>query len=683
MSLIVAAPVARSVRRWFPRRRGLRRARSAGRALAWAALAGLAAAAGCARGPARAVDEAAASVLGAWPIEAPAGPPVRMAAPTGPRVPHGGAGERAAALAPQEPGEGAAPAHQEPPGGAVSGTSSPASVPAGHATVSSGPAAAPDGFLDPITRSGERAAVTLEGCLRRALIHNLQVQIARFEPAIARTRLTEAEALFDPAWYLNNALGRIRQDAGTFLAGAATLAAKQWDFATGLETLLPTGATVALAQDWTYLDSNSAFFLPNPQYATGIGLEVRQPLLRGAGPEVTRSPIVLARLDHRISLAEFKTRLMDTLLEVERAYWDLVVAEARVRALTEALEAARENLRIARRRLAEGKAPRVVVSLARSAVTRRQADLVAARLLLVQASDRLKRLMNDPALPLEDPVVLKAAEVPPAQPITVDRVTYQASMLAAMRHRPEMDQAEAALEQADLRERVARNERLPQLDLAGRYRLTGLDADVGPAMREELGTNFFEWQVGLEFRVPLGNRARTAAYRRSRLEHAQAARRREDVRQAILLEVSRAVRNLAAAAQRILATRAAREAAEQTLRDQQANVAAGAALAKDLLDAQRDLADAKTAEVQAMADYMVALAELERAKGTLLEYDRIEVLDAEGAGDEAETEAAPPTGGGSGPAPAGGAFRPGGRAPAAPNGRPDARPGDRPPPRSP
>ena len=80
---------------------------------------------------------------------------------------------------------------------------------------SDGPAAAPDaaapgvlprksssrlaGFVDPLTRTADRVPVTLESCLRRALANNLSIQIARFGPAIARTVIAEAEALFDPS----------------------------------------------------------------------------------------------------------------------------------------------------------------------------------------------------------------------------------------------------------------------------------------------------------------------------------------------------------------------------------------------------------------------------------------------------------------------------------------------------
>ncbi|HUU10266.1 MAG TPA: TolC family protein [Phycisphaerae bacterium] len=507
-------------------------------------------------------------------------------------------------------------------------------VPAGPAAAAPGPGATPqkspsrlEGFVDPLTKRADRVPITLESCLRRALVGNQSIQIARFGPAIAQTGVVEAEALFDPSWFLNNALGRIRRNAGSFLAGATTLVAKQWDFSSGVDTLLPTGGSVSVGQAWTYVDSNSAFFQPNPQYATGLGVALRQPLLRGAGVEVTRSPIVLATLDHTISQADFAARVMTTLLDVEQAYWDLASAQFRVQALAEALAAAQENQRIARRRFEEGKDTRLVLSLANSAVTSRQADLVAARLVLVQTSDRLKRLANDPQLPLKDPAVLEATELPMTEPIRVGREMLQSSMLVAMAHRPQMQQAEAALEQTGLRERVARNALLPQLDLAAGYTLTGLNADTDRALSEQFETRFFDWTVGLELRVPIGNRGPSAAHERSVLERSRALHEREDVRQQILLEVSDAVRNLASAEEAILACRAARQAAEQTLGDQQANVAAGAALVKDLLDSQRDLADAKVREMEAMAAYMVGLAALERAKGTLLEYNHISILD--------------------------------------------------------
>jgi outer membrane protein TolC len=235
--------------------------------------------------------------------------------------------------------------------------------------------------------------------------------------------------------------------------------------------------------------------------------------------------------------------------------------------------------------------------------------------------------MNDRELPLTEPAILSATELPIAEPIPVLLPMFHQSIAAAMINRPELQEAEARLQQAGVRERMAWNQRLPQLDIAASYGFNGLATKLDRAIDKEFATQWFDWSVRVDFSVPIGNRARQAAYEQSQLVQDQSLRAREDVRQQVLLDVSEAVRNLAAAEEAVRARRAARMAAEQVVRDGQAFVSAGAALLKDLLDAQRDLADAKVREMEAMAAYMFSLANLERAKGTLLEYNDIRLVE--------------------------------------------------------
>jgi outer membrane protein len=490
------------------------------------------------------------------------------------------------------------------------------------------PSTVPAGFIDPLTKSGQRVTVSLEDCVRRALANNLGIQIAGFGPPIAHTAVTEAKAIFDPSFFLNSAVTRFKEQSPNVFLGSNTAIENQWTLTAGLQGKLITGASVQLSQTWTYTKANNDFLAsPNPQYNNGLRLAVTQPLLRGAGIEVNKSPIVLARLDEKISVEDFKLAVMNTILQVESAYWDLVVAETQVRAIDEALTAARENLRIAQRRFEEGKDTRLIVSLANSAVTARQADLVSARLRLAQTSDRLKRMINDPDLPLVQPVVLAAKEQPLSEPIPVGTSMLQQSVAVALQSRPEIVQAESRLAQAGLMERVAKNGQLPQLDLVAAYGLTGLDSNLGGAFDNQFSTNFYNWSVGINFNVPIGNRGPQAAHLRASLLRDQSIRSREDIRQQVMLDVAEAIRNLASAEESILASRAAREAAEQTVRDEESFVNAGAALLKNLLDAQSDLATARVREAQAQAAYMVGLAALERAKGTLLDYNNIQVVD--------------------------------------------------------
>ncbi|MCX5653701.1 MAG: TolC family protein [Planctomycetota bacterium] len=204
---------------------------------------------------------------------------------------------------------------------------------------------------------------------------------------------------------------------------------------------------------------------------------------------------------------------------------------------------------------------------------------------------------------------------------------FHQSIAAALANRPEIQEADARLAQAGVKERMAWNQRLPQLDLAASYGFNGLSQDLDQAIDKEFETRWFDWSVRVDFSVPLGNRARRAAYERSQLVQDQTLKVREDVRQQVLLDVSAAIRNLAAAEEAVRARRAARQAAEQVVSDGEAFVSAGAALLKDLLDAQRDLADAKVREMEVMAAYMLSLTNLERAKGTLLEYNDIRLLE--------------------------------------------------------
>jgi outer membrane protein TolC len=228
---------------------------------------------------------------------------------------------------------------------------------------------------------------------------------------------------------------------------------------------------------------------------------------------------------------------------------------------------------------------------------------------------------------MTEPAILSATELPIAEPIPVLLPMLRQSIAAAMINRPELQQADARLSQAGVRERMAWNQRLPQLDIGASYGLNGLSPRLDRAIDKELETQWFDWSVRVDFSVPLGNRARQAAYEQSQLVQDQSLKVREDVRQQVLLDVSTAIRDLAAAEEAVRARRAARQAAEQVVKDGEAFVSAGAALLKDLLDAQRDLADAKVREMEAMAAYMVGLANLERAKGTLLEYNDIRLVD--------------------------------------------------------
>jgi outer membrane protein TolC len=126
-----------------------------------------------------------------------------------------------------------------------------------------------------------------------------------------------------------------------------------------------------------------------------------------------------------------------------------------------------------------------------------------------------------------------------------------------------------------------------------------------------------DWTVGATLSVPLLNRADRGAYLQ---RTAQAARARSDkdalIRQ-IDQQVRTQVRTLTAAHTQVRLARANQALASQTLAAERALAEAGRAIQKDVLEAMSTMNDAQVAVQRALADYQLALIELERLKGTL------------------------------------------------------------------
>jgi len=260
---------------------------------------------------------------------------------------------------------------------------------------------------------------------------------------------------------------------------------------------------------------------------------------------------------------------------------------------------------------------------------------------------------------------IRAMEIGHA-PALVGRVTYTgdlgfepmpldaaAILSTAIRQRAEARSARLDIASAKLDQRLAKNLLLPSLGLVGRYELVGLgglgnpdfqppptasDRDEGNAFSDAYdvldSTDFFRYRIGVELEVPLSN-----AEARSRDAQADIARRRADERlraivSDIALEIQQALGDVGSAEKRVVAARLARELAEQNLADQKKRYDVGIVTTTDILDFQDKATNAMAAEARAVADHAVAVAELERAQGSLLPSYGIRVEFANAPGKE-------------------------------------------------
>ena len=477
-------------------------------------------------------------------------------------------------------------------------------------------------------------ALPLREVVQRAVVNNFEVKVAGYDPAIEEARVVEADARFDPVFFAETQFQRnnsqINQGSTTFDDTDPFLREDSTDFqnAIGLRQLFRSGGQAELRVENNYLEiGGDRVTLQDTDevesWEQQVVLRVTQPLLRDFGRGVNEARLVINRDNQRISVLEFRREVERVIREVEETYWRLAQAIEVVEIQEELLDRTITGARQVFGRQGDD-VSRVQLAQFNSRVESRRATLIRARAQVRDLSDRLKRLMSDPALPVAGPTVVVPATEPIEQRLTFDLPDLVES---AMLNRSELGEQRLRIGSAGTAVRVAESNRLPQLDLVLSAGLQGIGEDYGDAWQEFTEDTNFTGGVGLQFEIPIGNRAANAVYLRAHLQRQQAVAQYEALIQQVAEEVSTSLRGVETAYLEIAAQRQARLAAADALDALEERELGGEPLSPSFINTklsqQEQLAEAQRAEAAAISDYNVAVADLELAKGTLLRYNNV------------------------------------------------------------
>ncbi len=440
---------------------------------------------------------------------------------------------------------------------------------------------------------------------------------AQLQALAALSGIEEAEGGFDPVLFgdLTYSYGETPTSGGLFSGGLPAQHVRSWSAQQGLRSTLVTGGTVQLAVNENYSEDNlpENFFGFNPQSDVGISFNVTQPLLRGGwlmnGTYAVRS----AELAADQAGAGVRTSENTALQAAVDAYWDLAFAIEDVKVKELSLQLAEELRQITLAKYKVGSAAEVEVVQTDADIATRTEALLTARNAVAQGQDRLRLLL----FPLEDANDWRLEFLPtsaPPEPVATE-LDWERAFATALEHRPELRQLELDLEQKRLDWDVSRRNRLPQLDLTASGNSSGTARQVAEAFETARGFYFVGYTVGLVFEMPLGNRQFSGAERRGRYAYELAQRTLRDRRNEIATEVREAVRNLNYLAERVAATALASRVAERQLEAEQRRLREGASTNFQVLQFQRDLETALTAEKNARMAYAKAAIKLQTVQG--------------------------------------------------------------------
>lgn len=488
--------------------------------------------------------------------------------------------------------------------------------------------------VGPTLEGGARPVVqmSLAEAIDRAIESNLGIQHAWIQRDIAAVEIVRARAAFDVLVGAGADLARIDEPKPDVFIPLLPNPLPQdtdlrrWGFSTDLSKRLQTGGSIRLGYEAENLAFNgSGGQQPNPAWGSTFTLGGSQPLLRGFGRAVNRAEIELARNADVRAAAEVRRDLLDVFVNVERAYWLVLVA--------------RQELVAAEWLVTEGEAIRTILENRRgfdttlaeyadsvATVERRKMRVIEAQRTIGNATDRLLVLLNDPDLPLAGDIDFVPSDALEVQPVVLDPRDL---VMTALAHSPSIELAELGIDDASIREIVARNGRLPQLDLSAEVSWLGLADDYGSSIGSING-DFVDYILGLRFSQPIGNRAADSVFRAARLQRSGSIIRYRQVVQQVVLDVKHAIRDIRAGAVLVRQARSVRLAQAENLRALQAFQATLAGLTPEFLallfQRQAGLSEAQLAEFTARAEYNIAQAQLTRALGTALDASAIEVL---------------------------------------------------------
>jgi outer membrane protein TolC len=215
----------------------------------------------------------------------------------------------------------------------------------------------------------------------------------------------------------------------------------------------------------------------------------------------------------------------------------------------------------------------------------------------------------------------------------------------ALGRRVEIEQAKINLESNQLNLVGIKNSLKPTLQGFAELTNNGLTGDLTPLGALQPGVyylaggysnllaqifrrNFPNYSAGFSLNIPLRNRAAQADYAASMLELRQNELNLRKNTNQIRVDVQNAVIGLEQARARYDAAEKSRGLSEQTLHADQRKYELGASTPFQVVQDQRDLAAAQSAEVEAMANYTHARIALEQALGTTLEVHNVNIEEA-------------------------------------------------------
>lgn len=506
--------------------------------------------------------------------------------------------------------------------------------------------------------------LSLDRAVEIALANNFEIEIERSNNAIAAEALRGARGSYDPRlrWIATQSsqktpTGSVLQAVG----GRSDERSHSQNFY--LEQKLPwAGASLEMGFENSRQSSVNPFLSLNPFTTSRLAFTLTQPLLRGRTIDRDRARLLIRRKQLDLSETQLELRIIETVAQIEQAYWDLAAARQDALVKADAVELAREQLLRAQRLVESGSLASVEVVAAEAEMQRRLDAWHRGIAAITEAENTLKALIsNSREAPLWGEEIIPLDQRPLEPPRIED---LGAAVAKALQLRPELRAHSSRQEAIQIERRQNTDLVKPQINLLAGYSLTGLagsprtDPDpftvastsllervnllsvqqglpplpalrlgglpdtlvggYGTALSNLFSGRYQAFQVGIAVELTVLNRQAEAELAQSMIVERRLKLEQAQLEQAIEVEVRNALQAIQTTRQRIAAAEASARAAREKLESETRLFEAGESTNFLVLTRQNEYADSRHLTLVANLDSNKALVRRAKAVGTTL-----------------------------------------------------------------
>lgn len=446
--------------------------------------------------------------------------------------------------------------------------------------------------------------IELPRLISLALQKDFQIRIVEIDKSISEQRVQSSRGYWDPAIRASIETGDFNQ-------------AQEGDRSSlSINQNLPSGARISL-------DASSSRSKNNlggaDDFTASAGLEITQPLLRDFGNASTNF-IKIAKRNYEQSEQSFRQQAISTVTTAITLYNRTALRKDSLRVAEQSRELARKLLSDTRKRADLGTVEARGVEVAETRLAQRESNVVLQRRLYLETLNALKSLVSNEAIALIK-WKIEIGALPAPEDLSNDVVK---DFEYALQNRPDYLRALLDIEKARIDVKTSGNATLPTLDLSARLFRDEFSNSFSGSFKglSSAETNLF---VGVTFNRPLLNRRANANRSINLLFRDRADLVEQQLQQAIAIQLDNAARRIESEAQSRSLARQGREFAERSLEAEERKLKLGQSTTFFVLEAQEDLTEAQVRELEAIANYNIAVARYHQVKGSTLAEQSIQL----------------------------------------------------------